>query len=327
MRLIPLLFLVLWACDDAGPDVVLADAQPPLDAQVVQDASPALDQAVADATIDAAVDAAPPAPRDYCEATVELFCPFYLRCGRMAVPDVDTCRAVFLENCNAVYEPVYAALADAGLLALDPVAIERCAAHLTAVECSEQIFDLDGPCGGMWAGQAPADAPCGPGIESFVCAPGNTCVLGLDFCGACQPTVALGADCTDARCAANARCLEGQCVARGLPGAPCGDAGCVLGAGCVDGLCAGPTRAAVGESCASRERCPYKSECIGGRCVEAGRIDAPCDAARPCASGACIEGVCAAPRGAGVACERGAECLGGACNGTCLPIPGVCFED
>ena len=327
MRWISALSLVLLsACDDGGSQPAPpTDAAPTLDGDARSDA--ALDRGVAlDLGLDQSVDAAPPASTDYCEATVDLFCPFYLRCGRMAVPDVDTCRAVFLENCNAVYEPVYVALAEAGLLALDPAAISACADHLSSVECAEQIFDLDGPCGGMWRGQGLTDAPCGPGIESFVCARGNTCVLSLDFCGACEASVAVGADCTEARCGPQARCVDDVCVARALPGAPCGEAGCVLGARCVDDICAGPVRAVVGASCAGGERCPYKSECVGGTCVEAGRIGEPCDARQPCASGACVEGECAAPAAPGSACERGAECVGGICAGTCAAIPGACFD-
>lgn len=325
--IIPVLMLSI-ACDDGGTAAPLtSDATVSADAAALDAAL--LDAAPPDLSVDAQVDAAPPPPQptDYCEATVDVFCPFYLRCGRMAVPDVETCRAVFLENCNAVYEPVYAALADAGQLALDPAAIARCGAHLDQVECSAQIFDLDGPCGDIWTGQAPADAPCGPGIESFVCAPGAACVLGLDFCGVCEAAGEIGAACVDeVRCVANARCVEGTCRARALPGAACGEAGCVLGARCVDGICAGPARAAVGESCANRERCPYKAECVGGVCVEAGRIGAPCDAMTPCASGACDGGVCVAPNPPGAPCEGGATCQGGICDGTCQPIPGQCFS-
>lgn len=317
--------LMFWACDD-GASTAPTMITPLVDATVDPDA--ALDPAPPDAApLDAAPpDAALPGPTDYCEATVDLFCPFYVRCGRMAVPDIETCRGVFLENCNAVYEPVYAALADAGLLALDPAGIAACADHLAAVECSAQIFDLDGPCAGIWTGQADIGAPCGPGIDSFVCAPGSTCVVGLDFCGICEAAVPVGADCADARCGPEARCIEDICVARGLPGAPCGEAGCVLGSRCVDDVCAAPARAVVGASCANRERCPYKAACVGGVCVEAGRIGDPCAADRPCASGACVAGQCAAPDGPGAACTSGATCVGGICaEGTCAPIPGACF--
>jgi hypothetical protein len=228
-----------------------------------------------------------------------------------------------------VYEPVYAGLADAGLLALDPAGIERCAAHLEAVECDAQIFDLDGPCGGIWVGQAESGAACAPGIESFVCAPGNDCVLGLDFCGTCEPTVALGAACgEDERCPQTARCVNGTCVARALPGMPCGETGCALGARCVGDVCVGPARAAVGESCANRERCPYRTECVGGRCVEAGVLGTACDTTRPCASGACVGGVCVAPDPAGAACENGSTCIGGVCDaGRCAALPGMCFDE
>ena len=68
----------------------------------------------------ASVDAGKPdAPRedagvaravDYCESIVDFFCPFYLRCGRIAESDLASCRQTFLETCNAVYEPRYVAL-------------------------------------------------------------------------------------------------------------------------------------------------------------------------------------------------------------------------
>lgn len=268
-------------------------------------------------------------PRDYCEAIVDSFCPFYVRCGRMAVPDVETCRSVFIEQCNAVYEPIYVGLADAGLLALDPEGIESCAAHLGTVDCEEQIFDLDGACGSMWIGQSESGSTCGLGIESFVCAPGNDCVLTPELCGTCQPRRSVGEDCDeDNRCAQSGQCVGGVCVARALPGMPCGQAGCVLGARCVDDVCAGPQRSAVGESCANLETCPYKSDCIDGLCVEANRLGQSCGDDQTCASNVCTDGVCVAPSAAGVACENGSTCVSGVCSeGMCAPLPGQCFGD
>lgn len=336
-NLTALCLLSLLACDDGGTadNVDLAAAPDARTDAAAMDAAPsdaALSDAAPDAALDAAVDAMPDAgtltPSDYCEATADIFCPFYERCDRMAVPADSTCRAVFLENCNAVYEPIYAGLADAGLLALDPAGIERCAAHLEQVACAAQIFDLDGPCAGIWVGQAPGGAACAPGIESFVCAPGNDCVIGLDFCGTCEPAAGVGAACDDdTRCTQSARCVDGMCQARVLPGMPCGEAGCVIGTRCVDEVCVGPARAGIGESCANRERCPYRSACVGGVCVGAGLLGDACDATTPCASGACVDGRCVAPTGPGTPCERGSTCVGGVCDaGRCAAIPGMCFE-
>jgi hypothetical protein len=330
MRTLIVMLSLLVACDDSptsapadtGLDGLLDAA--PLDAAPL-DATP-LDATPLDATpLDAAVPDAAPTASDYCEATADVFCPYYLRCGRMAVPDLDACRATFLSNCNGVYEPVYSALAEADLLRLSGEGIAACAAHLEDVACDQQIFDLDGPCGGMWIGQSPVGGSCAPGIESFVCAPGSTCVLGLDFCGTCAPVVPAGADCAEARCAATARCVDDRCVARALPGEPCEPAGCVAGARCVDDLCAPPARAAVGEACDRSRACPYRAACVDGACVVAALIGEPCGA-RPCAGGVCVDGQCAAPGGEGTPCDRGAACIGQLCvEGACSAIPGPCF--
>ena len=52
-------------------------------------------------------------PDQYCEETVDAFCDFYLRCGRMDVDTVEQCRSLFLESCNAKYEQRYADLVNA----------------------------------------------------------------------------------------------------------------------------------------------------------------------------------------------------------------------
>ncbi|MCA9513841.1 MAG: hypothetical protein KC635_02760, partial [Myxococcales bacterium] len=255
------------------------------------------DTAVAD-TADTTEPAFLPAT-DYCEAAVDVFCPYYLRCGRMAVPDLATCREVFAETCEARYEPVYAALADLGLLRLSRGGLDRCATHLETVACEAQMNDLDLGCSGVWVGQREAGAACGLGIESFVCAPATACVLGLDFCGTCEPAAAVGETCgDDARCAPTASCADGACVARGLPGDACGgdaDPPCVTGASCAAGACAGPTIVAVGDTCDQTHRCPYFSACVGGTCRQAVRLGAACSATAPCGAGTCdARGLCVA---------------------------------
>ena len=65
-----------------------------------------------------AVDAGPQIfPADtYCERIATFFCPYYLRCGRMAVDTVEQCEAIMAEACEGRYEPRYVGLAEAGLL-------------------------------------------------------------------------------------------------------------------------------------------------------------------------------------------------------------------
>src|SRR5690606_28102438 len=72
----------------------------------------------------------------YCESIVDAYCPFYLRCGRLAAADVEECRAIFLDSCEARYEPGYVLLEEEGLLRLRRDAVETCAAHLEDVACA-----------------------------------------------------------------------------------------------------------------------------------------------------------------------------------------------
>ena len=257
-----------------------------------------------------------------------MFCGFYLRCGRMAVLDESACRDVFLEACNARYEPIYRALAENGRLALSTQGFAACAEHLTAVPCEQQIQDLDGPCRAMWRGAVAVGGACGIGIENFVCAPDTTCVVTPDFCGTCEPAAAVDARCGDGvRCPDYARCIDEICVARARPGEPCGDAGCVLGAACDNGTCRGPTRASVGEACDRGRQCPYKSACVNGACVEAALIGEPCGGAVTCASGTCEAAICTRLFRPGEACERGDQCIGGRCTGVCPPLESDCLDD
>ena len=67
----------------------------------------------------------------------------------------------------------------------------------------------------------------------------------------------------------------------------------MTGTSCVSGRCeATRTVVAVGDNCDQLRRCPYKSECIAGQCVEAVLNGEPCDAGTPCAAGVCSAGVC-----------------------------------
>lgn len=266
------------------------------------------------------------AARGYCEITVGVFCDYYLRCGRMAEDDMAACRSTFLETCNAVYEPHYAALADGDRLALSRDGLAECAAHLRQVDCEDQIFDLDGGCASLWVGKVEAGGECAPGIESFVCDDASTCVLGLDLCGTCEPAVGIGDPCADNRCKPPGTCVDDVCVAGALPGDACGDVQpCVSGAWCDDDVCVTYAYVGLGDPCDATHRCPYRSACVGSTCQQSALLGETCGPAG-CASGWCDAGVCALLGAEGDACTGGWQCLSGACDGTCVGLPGVCFS-
>jgi hypothetical protein len=272
---------------------------------------------------------APVRAEDYCEATADVFCPFYLRCGRMAVANAAECHTAFVEACNARYEPRYVALVDAGLLTLSTEGVEACRRHLTTVECAAQPRDLDGPCGGMWLGTQPVGADCGLDVESLVCGTGASCVLGLDFCGSCRVLVAAGGACGggEGTCGPTGACVNSVCEERVPAGAPCAGGGtCVSGTTCVAGVCLGPTVVTVGAACDQAHRCPYKSQCVASTCVAQVLQGEACGAVSPCASGYCSAGICAAPHANGEACSAPDQCSSGVCSmGLCASLPGHCF--
>lgn len=263
----------------------------------------------------------------YCERSVDMFCDFYVRCGRMAVADRDECQRVFLETCNGRYEPLYADLAARNALRLSRRGLERCAAHLGSVSCEQQIFDLDG-CPDVWVGLHAAGEPCGPGLESFVCAEDTVCVLGLDFCGTCKAKTDGACD-LERRCADTEVCRDGACVARVAVGGACvaGGPPCVLGADCVGGVCVGPTVVAEGEACGGARRCPYRSQCAGGSCVRTELAGESCGGRVGCASGACVAGRCEALGAPGDGCASGPQCVSGRCGeaGQCAAIAWSCL--
>lgn len=327
-RLVMLCFAFLCGCSSpsaeadvsAAPDLSTKDMSG-VDAVVA-------DQAASDvARTDAAVIDGPLDPTSYCEATVDVFCPYYLRCGRIAAADLADCERNFIETCNEAFEPQYAALAERGLLTLSAEGIAACRAHLETVECARQVFDLDGPCSGVWRGQGAAGAACAPGIGSFVCTDGTECVLTLSLCGTCEPAGAIGEPCIDNRCVSGGRCENGQCLARGLPGDACDDTQiCVTGTSCQQGRCAGPTIVAVNEPCDGARRCPYQSTCRGSVCVQDALLGENCSAAS-CGSGWCDGTVCRAFVTPGDLCGEAFQCLSGRCeSGACgEPVAG-CFE-
>ena len=316
--------LLLVACGDDQPvDRAMTDS--------VSDTSSSDADAV-DEPGDVEVEVAPEAlaASDYCESIATSFCDYYVRCARMAVPDVAACRPVFLETCNARYEPLWSALADDGRLSLSRAGIDHCADYLAGVSCEQQQNDLDWECAGVWRGAVAAGGACGPGLESFVCAEGTTCVIDLDFCGVCTPLAPPGATCDlTQRCAPTASCVDGACVDRTRVGAVCSAndvVGCVLGAGCVDGTCRASSVVALGETCDQTHRCPYKSVCKG-TCMETALDGGSCTTSSDCASGWCDQGSCVPLRAEGAACASAAACTSGRCDPddhTCASIAFGC---
>lgn len=267
----------------------------------------------------------------YCEATADFFCDYYLRCGRIVAATADECRATFLETCNARYEQRYVDLEAAGLLSISESGVAACRAHLATVACERQINDLMGPCGGMWVGSQPAGSACGLDVESFTCAPGTACVIGLDLCGTCQSAAAVGGACgSGVTCGAELACLNAQCVARRQVGESCSATEpCVVGASCTGSLCVGPSVVGEGAACDAAHRCRYRSTCIGGRCVRSALLGEDCSGTT-CASGRCVtEGaakVCRPLLEPGAACANPTECRSASCvAGTCRSLPDACF--
>lgn len=281
---------------DVGPEDQGLDGE-----DASEDMADTADAAAGDATVDDDVTEEPLGPLEasmYCESVVDAFCPYYLRCGRMAVDDLDACREAFLESCNNIYEPRYVAMAEKGWIELSREGIDACAEHLEDVACEAQVFDLDLGCAGVWRGLRSEGEGCGLGLESFVCGEGSACRIGLDFCGSCVAFAAPGEACGEegGYCGQTGACVDGVCVARKLPGESCaGGEACVVGARCEEGVCRANAIVGVGEACDQVNRCPYKAECIQGRCVESALVGERCGGQRACASGVCQDGVCAKP--------------------------------
>jgi hypothetical protein len=268
---------------------------------------------------------------DYCETIVDFFCDFYLRCGRMNVATVDECRPRFLDSCNGRFESRYVDLEGAGLLSLDADGVAACEAHLDSVACEQQIYELDGPCAGIWRGHQPAGQSCAFDVEVFVCDPTSECVLGLDLCGECRALVPLGGDCSAApsSCGKAAFCDNGSCRARTKNGEACGaNDRCMTGSGCVGGVCTGPSFVGLGDSCDNDRRCPYLTACIGGVCSATAALGDACSSSVECESDLCgTGGTCESQRANGQPCADNGECQSGLCEaGACRALPSDCIS-
>jgi hypothetical protein len=275
------------------------------------------------------------AATSYCEELATVFCPFYLRCGRLdGVGDIDGCRDAFSVGCEAAFEPRFLPLADAGLVKLSRVGLDACAAHLSDVACGEHFFELEGPCAAIWEGTVPAGGACGLDVETFVCAPGTACTLDLSFCGSCETILDVGATCrvgeegVDGACGPRAECGDDDvCVDRPDVAEACASGGppCTLPARCVEGVCRHPAIVAVGDACDSQRRCPYGARCASGMCVATTSRGAACAASFECDTGLfCGGGVCS-PVIVDGACVVDEQCASGSCEaGACVPFATTC---
>ncbi len=340
--LIALLIFATWAtgCDDQpSNDLGMTSPEAPLtDSETDSSPGDALDmssQSTADmrveltdaSNVDATEEQDTLPAEEYCERTVDMFCQFYLRCDRMAVESIEECREVFLETCNERYEPIYMALVEAGRLSLSSEGTESCRAHLDAVECHRQVFDLDDGCSQMWVGTGGEGAPCSVGIESFVCGPALSCAISPDLCGECRTSAFTGKRCVDnPDCIGDYVCIEGRCAPRGRPGDDCEESSqCAVGTRCEEGVCRSFTRAMVGEPCDQIRRCPYRSVCSGGVCVKTSALGEPCTPNIGCMSGFCDE-VCRPLKAIGEPCEFAMECRHARCTeGQCGPKISACL--
>lgn len=329
-----LILVLIGGCSSEEPDISDENAthdEEDMSGDDAQDDIGDVDENGADTDTDTETENGEEEPltaHQYCESTAEMFCDFYLRCGRMNASSKEECLTIFAETCEAKYEPHYAAQDDAGRLALSEEGIAACEAHLQEVACEEQVSDIDGPCRQMWVGlQGPGDE-CGPGIESLVCAQGTTCRLTMSFCGECINARQVGQTCIpgEVRCVDTASCIDGICVERGLPGQECSEEKpCSIGSSCTDGICKlFYEYVAPGESCDQAHRCPFNAYCDDGICKSQAGLGEVCTSNEACRSGYCDE-VCKEFKQAGDSCGSSPECVSQICtDGQCAPI-GYCI--
>jgi len=266
----------------------------------------------------------------YCAFAADVFCPFYLRCGRIAELDAAGCQTTFLETCRQLYQPRYVALEQAGLLQLSIAGLTACGQYLTSVECDHQLLDLEGPCRAIWSGRSAFGEPCGISLDSFVCDSATTCIVGMDLCGTCQAAAPTGGNCsTDLHCRYPDLCVDTQCVGAVFPGDACSDVQrCIAGASCNNNLCVARQFVGPGATCDSARRCVYRATCLGGSCSRDALLGEACSAGARCASGYCAASGRCEPFGAPDAgCDSGATCLASSCtSGRCDSLVSACLQ-
>ncbi|HEY3445208.1 MAG TPA: kelch repeat-containing protein [Myxococcales bacterium] len=151
------------------------------------------------------------------------------------------------------------------------------------------------------------------------CPAGSSCVE--HRCRQCPP------------CAADQRCLLGQC----LP-ASCGAEACLADEACLDGRCLGPS--CVGVECpdgrcvggvcwptaCGGEPCPAGWACDGARCREAACLGRDCGPASHCVAGACLS--CAVAEDCANAvdddCDGQTDCADSDCEGRACGVEAGC---
>ncbi|MFH1807962.1 MAG: hypothetical protein ABIJ09_04415 [Pseudomonadota bacterium] len=267
----------------------------------------------------------------YCERAVDVFCPFYMRCGRIAESTQEACRSTFLETCEQLYEPRYRALAEAGWLELSAPGLDACSAYLAQVPCEHHLLDLEGGCRNIWMGTRGQGEACGVSFDSFVCGVGTSCTVSLSLCGTCDPVADTGGSCAgDVRCRYPDLCVDDMCLGPALPGEVCGNPQrCIAGATCQGGICVARQFVDPGSTCDAEHRCKYRSTCLGGTCYRDALLGEVCGSSTHCASGACdaVSGLCVALREPGDLCSVDGDCLSGDCpGGFCAELLSTCLQ-
>jgi hypothetical protein len=150
--------------------------------------------------------------------------------------------------------------------------------------------------------------PCrdSSGVALDRCADGLAC----GYSGRCEPTLALGAPCSQGECGIDAYCswidADPVCRPASTAGQSCDYADCARGFSCSwpEAICIAD--AGVGESCDGRE-CMGGLYCDGVQCRAPAELGASCSTV-PCAEGFVCEypsSICAEPPAIGAPCDAG----------------------
>jgi hypothetical protein len=146
----------------------------------------------------------------------------------------------------------YAAAVTAGRRRFDGAAASACLNLVAAATCDTPVTEPS-PCEAAFPGAVPAGGACQAGDE---CAEGSCLKMG-DACGGqCEDLPDLGEACSGQRCARNARCDGGRCVAsvRSMSGGPC-----FTSFDCAQGVLQQPLFACVGPATGSRTCQPRRT--------------------------------------------------------------------
>jgi hypothetical protein len=220
--------------------------------------------------------------------------------------------------------------------------------------------DRDGggrPCHGIGEACSLAGECCSGRCETGSCmpkgacaVPGAACTTRADCCsGSCEPVPGTAArQCTDFCKREGEACARAQdCCSLGCKSGVCGatlcsreGSDCTTGADCCSGLCDSDKKCtldtkagcrATGEDCNSGGGASCCGTCVNNRCdLGPGAcrpLDAPCDVAADCCTGACTQGAGNVKRCTGACIDTGGACQTTAdcCSGTsCTGSPSTC---